>query len=225
MLQRALLDLAGGKPILLYDLDGREQETDMVVAGQAITPDHISTLRMEAGGLICVAIPAGIAGRLGLPYMHDVLHESGSETLRELSSSPVPYGGSPAFSVTINHRDNYTGITDLDRNKTICELSKLIAEMSGDPSKNWAKVLADRFRSPGHIHILIGASLPERRGHTELSLKLAEMADLEPVMVICEMLDGTSHRALSKEEAAIYASRHGLVLIEADDIMNGSGVA
>jgi 3,4-dihydroxy 2-butanone 4-phosphate synthase len=220
MLRRALQDLAVGKPVLLYDLDGRENETDMIVAGQRISPGHIATLRTQAGGLICAAISGKIAGALGLPYLRDILLGSGSESLRQLSSPDAPYGGSPAFSITLNHKDTYTGITDLDRSKTVQELARLIGEVEGDPEGNWAGTVADRFRSPGHVHVLIGSDLAERQGHTELSLRLAEMSCLHPIVVICEMLDKDTHRALSKEHAALYSQRRGLAMVEASEILD-----
>jgi len=225
MLTHALSDLSAGKAILLYDLDEREQETDMVIAGSAITPDHVAALRSEAGGLICAAIPGEVAAELGLPYLHEVLKKSGFETLRRLSSSPVPYGGSPAFSITVNHRETYTGITDVDRSKTIRELSNLVAEVVKGGAKDWASVMAERFRSPGHVHILISSPLGKRRGHTELSLRLAELAGLDPVMVVCEMLDPSTHKALTKESAKRYARRHGLAFVEATEVLREAGVA
>lgn len=224
MMARALRDLASGRPILLYDLDGREQETDMIVAGELITPDHIAALRTEAGGLICAAISSRIATKLGLPYLRDLYQSSNWTALKAISSSQAPYGGYPAFSVSVNHRDTYTGITDLERHRTIRELASLVAEASGNAAKDWPRILAERFRSPGHVHILIGSELDKRQGHTELSLQLAEMAGLQPVMAICEMLDAQTHRALAKVKAAEYARRHGLALVEAREILNAAEV-
>jgi 3,4-dihydroxy 2-butanone 4-phosphate synthase len=218
MLQRALKDLASGKPVLLYDLDGREAETDMVTSGRSITPERVYSLRKDAGGLICVSIPYSVASKLGLPYLHDLFRESRSRTLRELSSYNSPYGGYPAFSVTVNHIDTYTGITDQDRSKTISELSKIVDQASGNDG-NWAEEFGKRFRSPGHVHLLIGGDLSQRQGHTELSLRMAQMAGIEQAMVVCEMLDGKTGRALSKDAAAEYAKSHGLEFIEAGEIM------
>jgi 3,4-dihydroxy 2-butanone 4-phosphate synthase len=219
MIREALRDLAAGKPILLYDLDGREEETDMVVAGRMATPGMVARLRRDAGGLICIAVPRAIAARLGLPYLHDIFMKSDSDTLRSISAAKNPYGGHPAFSVTINHRDTYTGITDRDRSKTLTEFAALVGEMSRTTNGRWANVFRERFRSPGHVHVLIGSSLHERQGHTELSLRLSELSSLPPAMVICEMLDGESHMALGKDDAAAYARSHGLVLIEAKDLL------
>jgi 3,4-dihydroxy 2-butanone 4-phosphate synthase len=218
MLQRALKDLALGKPVLLYDLDGREAETDMITSGQSITPERIYSMRKDAGGLICVSISNSVAGKLGLPYLHDLFRESRSPTLRELSSYKSPYGGYPAFSVTVNHIDTYTGITDRDRSKTILELSRIVAQASQNDG-NMAEEFSRRFRSPGHVHLLIGTDISQRKGHTELSLRMAEMAGIEGGMVVCEMLDGRTGRALSKDAAAEYARSHGLEFVEAGEIM------
>ena len=223
MLQRALRDLALGKPVLLYDLDGREAETDMVIPGQLISPERIYSLRREAGGLICASIPSQAAKKLGLPYLHDVFRESKSETVRNMSSYKAPYGGKPAFSVTINHVDTHTGITDRDRSKTIRELSKIVGQASHQPGNDWSRAFSDRFRSPGHVHLLIGSDVSRRQGHTELSLKMAEMAGLQPVMVICEMLDGETGRALNKAGAIEYAKVHGLEFLEAREVTEAVG--
>ncbi len=224
MLEQGLADLARGRPVLLYDMDDREQETDMVMTGRLISPDRIATLRREAGGLICVAIPSMVASKLGLPYLHDVFQSCGSPTLKALSTSQVPYGGFPAFSVTLNHRDTYTGITDADRSKTILELSNLVGNVVRDPSCSWAKILQNTFRSPGHVHVLIESDLSARQGQTELSVRLAQLAGLDPAMVICEMLDSNTHKALSKDDAVRYARTHGLAFIEGHEILEVFGV-
>ena len=223
MLARALRELASGRPVLLYDLDGREEETDMVVAGQAATPEVVSLLRREAGGLICLAIPSKVAKGLGLPYLHEVMRECGSKTLRDLSQSAPPYGGYPAFSITVNHADTYTGITDRDRSKTITELSALVGRIHREPMSNgWSDEFVAKFRSPGHLHLLIGSDLSSRKGHTELSLRLAELAGLDPAMTICEMLDARTHRALAKTDAAAYARKHRLTLVDAEEVLGGA---
>jgi len=222
MLKRALEDLAGGKPVLLYDLDGREAETDMVTPGQSITPGRIYTLRSEAGGLICASLPSHVARKLKLPYLHEIFKKSSSPIIRDISSYRSPYGGHPAFSVAVNHVDTYTGITDRDRSKTIGELSKLVGRVARG-GNDLGEEFSHQFRSPGHVNLLIGEDLSKRQGHTELSLKMAEIAGLDPVMVICEMLDGRTGRALTKELASAYADSHNLQFVEGGEIMEVIG--
>src|SRR3972149_8046783 len=68
----ALDALQQGGTVLVYDADGREEETDMAVASQFVTPTVIRSLRREAGGLICVTVPDEVRSRIGLPYIADV---------------------------------------------------------------------------------------------------------------------------------------------------------
>ncbi len=224
MLETALRDLSSGKPVLLYDSDSREQETDMIVSAREIEPSHIATLRREAGGLICLAVPGDVADLLGLPYLHRIYEESKNAAVRGLASDSMPYGGPPAFSVSLNHRDNFTGITDLDRAQTAREFCKLVALVQREPSAGCAQALVENFRSPGHLPLLIASNIGERQGHTELSIRLAGMSGIVPAVVICEMLDDRTHRALSKGDAQEYARRHGLAMLEASDVLGGSEV-
>ncbi len=219
MLTPAIRDLSSGKPVLLYDLDSRERETDMIIAAEHMTPGLMARLRNEAGGLICAAIPKHVAGELGLPYLHTIYRQSDFPALQLLSSAEMPYGGRPAFSITLNHRENYTGVTDEDRAQTARELANMVREMGENPEKDWKRILAKRFRSPGHLHLLIAGGLEERMGHTDLSVRMAEIAGLVPVVVVCEMLDGNTHRALTKESAQRYARQNDMNMIQASDIL------
>lgn len=74
------------------------------------------------------------------------------------------------------------------------------------------------FSSPGHVHLLVAARnlLEERRGHTELSVFMAERAGVTPVTVLCEMLDSVSHRALGRGGALRYAEERGIPFVEGD---------
>jgi 3,4-dihydroxy 2-butanone 4-phosphate synthase len=77
------------------------------------------------------------------------------------------------------------------------------------------------FRTPGHCALLRAADnlLDQRRGQTELSVALAEMAGITPSVTVCEMLDDRSGLALSKADAEKYAKNHGLVFIEGPEVM------
>ncbi|HEX5573641.1 MAG TPA: 3,4-dihydroxy-2-butanone-4-phosphate synthase, partial [Nitrososphaeraceae archaeon] len=70
----AVKDLRNGKFVLIHDDESRENEVDMVKAAQHIGPRDIATMRNDAGGLICLAIPYEIASELNLIFMHDLLH-------------------------------------------------------------------------------------------------------------------------------------------------------
>jgi 3,4-dihydroxy 2-butanone 4-phosphate synthase len=206
MLTEALEELRKGRMILLHDSSNRENEIDMVINGPATTPETILTMRNEAGGLICLAVSREIAKKLSLPYMTDLMSAS-NKVVRGLIPERTAYGDKPAFSLSINHRKTYTGITDNDRALTITEFAKT------DDGKQFA----ENFYAPGHIHLLIAKTLAERRGHTELSIELSKRAGLKEMMVLCEMM-ADDHNALSLEDAKKYAKKHGLVLVDGGEL-------
>lgn len=213
----AAKDLAAGKCILLHDSGGRENEVDMVFSALSCTPSAIEFMRSAAGGLICAAVGNEVAAKVGLPFMHDLLMESAAAypVFSKIAESTAPYGGRPAFSITLNHRNSFTGVTDRDRSMTVMAIGR-VAELSSDGSGDPAAEFVSSLKSPGHVPLLIeaGGSTSERRGHTELSIKLMRMAGLPPASVVCEMLDGRTHLALGLEDARKFASDRGLALVE-----------
>lgn len=219
---RALEALRAGRFILIYDADGREEETDLALASEFVTHAAIRTLRKEAGGLICVTLPEEIRRRLGLPYMVDVLREAGHAypLLGDVAREELRYDRRSAFSISINHRDTYTGVTDRDRALTISRLAEL-SRTALLRENGWAaRAFVRDFHSPGHVPMLNAADplLEARRGHTELATALMFMANLVPSATICEMMadDG---RALSKQDAKAYARERNLVFLEGRDIV------
>jgi 3,4-dihydroxy 2-butanone 4-phosphate synthase len=209
-----------GKPILIHDSAGRENEVDIAIRADAVQPRHVALMRRDGGGLICVAIHPKISKNLGIPYIQDV-YEAASSRFRVLSqakANDIPYDERSAFSISVNHRKTFTGITDIDRALTISELGKLGAKtMSSSVTDGFGK----EFRSPGHVPLLIAVDgiLKKRKGHTELVVALAELAGITPVVVICEMLDSKTNRALSKDDAMEYAEAHGLEFLEGSEII------
>ena len=214
--EKAIEALKRGKIILVYDSDDREGETDMVVASQFITPEHIRIMRKDAGGLICTAIHPEICDKLGIPFMVDILEFASQKfkVLKELYPHDIPYDEKSSFSITINHRKTFTGITDKDRAFTIKKLAELVKE---ERFNDFGK----EFRSPGHVTLLRAAEglLKSRQGHTEMTVALAEMANLIPITTICEMM-GDDGDAMSKTETKRYAERHNLVYLSGEEIIN-----
>ena len=217
----ALDALQQGGTVLVYDADGREEETDMAVASQFVTPTVIRSLRREAGGLICVTVPDEVRSRIGLPYIADVYRDASEfyPVLKHTVADDIPYDKTSPFSITVNHRDTYTGITDRDRALTISRFAQLVGEALRREN-GWAPAaMGAQFRSPGHVPILNAADglLTKRRGHTELTTCLVTMADLIPSATICEML-GDDGRALAKDDAKKYAERRNHVFLEGQDV-------
>jgi 3,4-dihydroxy 2-butanone 4-phosphate synthase/GTP cyclohydrolase II len=176
--QECLHDLQMGKPIILMDNEDRENEGDLVMASQFVTPEWINFMAKEARGLICTPITKERAEYLNIPPMVNV-NQSGHET---------------AFTVSIDVKiGTTTGISSSDRAKTILHLCSENAK-------------AQDFARPGHIFPLIAKpfGVLEREGHTEASIDLCKMANLYPCAVICEImnLDGTMSRLPEISELA-----------------------
>ena len=215
MIRRALSDLQDGKFILLYDFDDREGETDFAIRSDAVTPRHILRMRKDGGGLICTAVHPVAARRLGLPFASDALRAM-AVAERE---GDIPYDrkNHSSFSLWVNHRDTFTGITDRDRALTV----NAIAEQVKCALNGGGVRFHEIFRTPGHMALLRAADglLDVRRGQTELSIAMAEMAGITPAVTICEMLDDESGLALSKADARAYAKRHGFAFVEGEDVL------
>lgn len=216
--------LRDGQIVLLYDADGREEETDMVVLSQHATPETLRTLRHDAGGLVCTAVAPEHHAALGLPFLTDLIQDAASRhpALAALLPDDIQYDGSkPAFGLTINHRDTFTGITDEDRGLTISELAGFLADIDGMPRDEARAAFGERFRAPGHVHLLNGApgGLHARQGHTELSLALARLSGATPCTTVCEMLDPATGKALQRAGAEAYAAEHGLVFLTGADVV------
>jgi len=207
-IENALAALKNGKMIVIFDGEDREGEADLVFSARFATQKKIETLRKYGGGLICAAIEKKSADYAGLPFFTDILEKSGT-LLNRISCRKTAYGDKPAFSLPINHCNVYTGITDNDRALTIRKLDEAVHQ----GMRNFAK----HFYAPGHVFLLIGRGLKNRRGHTELALELARRSGLNGVMVLCEMLGRGN--ALSKEGAKKYAQVHKLVFMEGKEII------
>jgi 3,4-dihydroxy 2-butanone 4-phosphate synthase len=223
-LAKALDALRAGHPVLLYDADGREEETDLVIASQVATMEAIRALRTEAGGLLCTTVAPEHHQKLGLPFLADLVKAGAARhpVLRHLNADDIRYDPSKSsFGLTVNHRSTYTGIPDGDRSVTIRELAGFLGELDTLPTVEAQKRFGREFRSPGHCILLNGAvgGLAARQGHTELSLELARLAGLVPSTTICEMLDPTSGKALGKKQAMAYAQAKGLVFLTGHDVM------
>jgi len=209
--ERAVDAFRAGEPVLVHDAADREGEVDLVYPAEAVTPAAVAHLRNDAGGLICVAVGDAAADAFDLPFLADVIDHPAAD------HGHLGYDDRSSFSLPVNHRDTFTGITDEDRALTITELARAAA----DPDD---VDFAAEFRAPGHVHVLRAApSLSDREGHTELAVALAAEAGVAPAAVVCEMLDADTGEALSVADAKAYADREGLVYVEGSDLLSAFG--
>ena len=204
----AVAAFEAGRPVLIHDFDDREGEVDMVYPAVDVKPTDVARLRNDAGGLICVALGPEVADAFDLPFLADEIDHPVAE------SDHLGYDERSSFSITVNHRETYTGITDKDRALTISSLG----EAAAIPEET---DFARTFRAPGHVHLLRASryGLSDRRGHTEMGVALAHEAGRPPAAVVCEMLDDETGEALSTRDALAYADRHGFPFVEGADLV------
>jgi len=221
-IRRAMTDLQNGKFVLIYDNDDREGESDIVMASEFVAPESIRTMRKDGGGLIFIMTSSEIADKLKLPFLADLFSDVDDKypVLKELIPNDIPYDSKSSFSLYINHRDTFTGITDIDRSLTMNKFADLAKKIENIDDGAATKMFGKEFRSPGHIPICVASKnlLNERVGHTELVVSLLNMAGVTPVGSGCEIM-GDTGRALSKTKAKHYADENGFVFLEGKDVV------
>jgi 3,4-dihydroxy 2-butanone 4-phosphate synthase/GTP cyclohydrolase II len=191
-IEDAIADIRAGKMVVVLDDEDRENEGDLVMAAQMVTPDAINFMRREAGGLICVPVIGKRLDELHIPQMvseNTAVHET-------------------AFTISIEARGRTTtGISAHDRAATIAALL--------DPNAKPAD-----FLRPGHTFPLRArdGGVLVRAGQTEAAVDLARLAGFYPAGVVVEIMDddGTMMRLPRLRE---FAKRHGLRLITVKDLI------
>lgn len=221
-IKKAITDLRKGKFILIFDDDSRESETDLVIASEYVTPQSIKVMRKDGGGLIFLMISKEVANKLKLPFLSDLYTEINNRypVLKALIPNDIPYDAKSSFSLYINHRKTFTGITDIDRSLTMRKFAELVKKTENVNDGLATNLFGKEFRSPGHVPICIASEklLDQRKGHTELVISMLKMANLIPVGSGCEIMSDTG-KALQKEKAKLYAKKHNLVFLEGKEIV------
>ncbi len=169
-IEEALVDFKEGKMIIVVDSEDRENEGDLIVAGEKITPDQVNFMLKNARGVLCAPITISRCKELRLP--HQVDH----------NTSVL---GTP-FTVTVDKLDGCTtGVSIHDR----CATIRALADPESTP---------DTFGRPGHINPLFAQDhgVLVRAGHTEAAVDLARLAGLQPAAALIEIMndDGTMAR-------------------------------
>jgi len=179
-------------------------------------------MRKDGGGLIFLMMSYSAAQKLQLPFLSDLFSHVSNQypVLKALVPNDIPYDTKSSFSLYINHRKTFTGITDNDRSLTMKKFAELVTRIKDKQTKIAVQEFGNEFRSPGHVPICIASEqlLNQRKGHTELVISLLEMAGLTLVGSGCEIM-GEHGKALPKEEARKYAEKNNLVFLEGNDII------
>lgn len=191
-IQDALTDLENGKMIIVVDDEDRENEGDLVMPAENITPEAVNFMAKHARGLICTPISQDIADKLAL-------HPMVSENTDKKGTN---------FTVSIDYQHGTTtGISAADRAKTILALTS----ESTKPSD---------FGRPGHIFPIVAkkGGVLVRAGHTEAAVDLARLSGLQEAGVICEIVkeDGEMARLPDLLE---FAKQHDLKIISIEDLI------
>jgi 3,4-dihydroxy 2-butanone 4-phosphate synthase/GTP cyclohydrolase II len=186
-IEDAIDELKAGRMIVVVDDEDRENEGDLVMAAETVTPEAINFMATHGRGLICLAMTGQRLEDLRLDQVSPDSDESG--------------GTAFTVSIDVKGRGVTTGISAHDRTQTI----RAAVDIGSRPEDFWR---------PGHVFPLRARTggVLERRGHTEAAVDLATLAGLSPAGVICEILndDGTMARV---PDLIRFCTRHNLAMI------------
>ena len=191
--ERAIAQIAAGRMVVVVDDADREDEGDLVMAADAVTPAAVNFMAAEGRGLICVAMTGEWLDALELAPM---VPEAQNTALL-----------GTAFTVSVDYRKGTTtGISAHDRSHTI--------QVLVDPATR-----PQDLARPGHVFPLRAHArgVLGRRGQTEAGVDLARLADRSPAATICEIMaaDGTMARGQTLSD---FARRHGLTIVSVDEL-------
>ena len=191
-IEEVLKDIKAGKMIILVDDEDRENEGDLCMAAEAVTPEAINFMATHGRGLICLTLSGDIVDQLQLPMM--------------VSDNRSPYG--TGFTISIEARTGVsTGISAADRARTV--------QAAVDPDATPHDII-----SPGHIFPLRAkdGGVLVRTGQTEGSIDLARLAGMRTAGVICEIMkdDGTMARMPDLE---LFSQKHDVKIATIADLV------
>jgi 3,4-dihydroxy 2-butanone 4-phosphate synthase / GTP cyclohydrolase II len=191
-IDRAIADIAAGKPVIVVDDEDRENEGDLIAAASRATPELIAFMVRHTSGVLCVPMEGKTLDRLGLPPM-----TSRNEDKKQT-----------AYTVSVDARTGITtGISAADRAHTV----KTLADSATEPHE---------LTRPGHVFPLRGVDggVLRRTGHTEAAVDLARLAGLTPAGVISEIVDDDGSMA-RLPRLLHFAAEHDLAIVSIADLV------
>lgn len=191
-IEQAIEDFAAGRFVIIIDDEDRENEGDLCIAAEKVTPDAINFMAKHGRGLICMPITGERLDELRIPMM--------------VQENRSPFG--TAFTVSVEAREGVTtGISAYDRARTV--------QVLVDPQTRPEDIIM-----PGHmfpLRVRRGGTLV-RAGQTEASVDLARLSGLYPAAVICEVMDENGHMA-RLPQLEVFAEEHALHIISVADLI------
>ena len=184
-IEQAIDDIQRGKMIVVVDDEDRENEGDLIIAAETVTPADINFMATYAKGLICTPIDGKRLDELEIGQM--VINNTDNHET--------------AFTVSIDAYDTETGISAYER----CHTIKMLLDPAAKSSS---------FRKPGHVFPLrsVEGGVLRRAGHTETTTDLARLAGFYPAGLCCEIMDDDGHM-MRTENLKKFAAKHGLNII------------
>ena len=183
--EQAIEDIRYGKMVVVVDDEDRENEGDVIVAAEKLTPEHMNFMATHAKGLICTPIIGSRLDELQIGQMVEN-NTDNHET---------------AFTVSVDAYDTTTGISAFERCRTV----RLLIDPVAKPGQ---------FRRPGHVFPLrtVEGGVLRRAGHTEATTDLARLAGLYPAGLCCEVMADDGHM-MRTPQLKEFAKKHGLNII------------
>lgn len=190
-IEDAIEDIRQGKMIVVVDDENRENEGDIIIAADKVTPEAINFMATHARGLICMPIDGERLDKLAVGQMVE-RNTDNHET---------------AFTVSIDAYDTETGISAFERSKTIQAAIDPATKPSG-------------LRRPGHVFPLraVEGGVLRRTGHTEAAVDMAVLAGFSPAGVICEIMRDDGHMA-RVPDLMEFVEKHDMKLITIKDLI------
>jgi 3,4-dihydroxy 2-butanone 4-phosphate synthase / GTP cyclohydrolase II len=193
-IERAIADLAAGKPVVVVDDADRENEGDLIFAAEMATPELVAFMVRYTSGYICVPLTEEDCNRLELPPMYHTNQDKRGT----------------AYTVSVDAREGVTtGISAHDRATTM----RLLASVESN---------AADFTRPGHVVPLRAKAggVLRRPGHTEAAIDLCRLAGLRPAGVLCEIVSQKDVEDMARlDELEVFAAEHDLALISIADLI------
>lgn len=190
--QQAIKDIAEGKFVIVIDEASRENEGDLILAGEKVSAEKMAFLLSHTTGIVCASVTRERAKRLDLPAM--------------VQENQCAF--KTAFTVSVDAGAGITtGVSAADRAKTV----QLLADPASTPAS---------FVRPGHVFPLVSqpGGVIQRPGHTEASMDLMRLAGMQPCGIFAELVNA-DHSMMRQQQIWAFAEQQGLTVITVDDLI------